>query len=80
MISGGNLDPTASNYNDLAQSVGMAIIKNLVNLGVTESDAERYKQYLPALTDSADKAQMKLDTLRRLYQDQINNLYSTYGM
>lgn len=79
-ISGGNLDASAANYNSLAESVGMGIIKNLINLGVTEADAERYKKYLPALTDTKDQAAMKLETLRQIYQSQINNLYSANGM
>lgn len=78
-ISGGNLDPSASNYNNMAQSIGMGIVKNLINLGVTEADAQRYLQYLPALTDTKEQAAQKLDTLRNIYQSQINNLYSAYG-
>lgn len=77
-ISGGNLDPSASNYNNLAQSVGMGIVKNMINLGVTEADAQRYLQYLPALTDTKEQASQKLATLRQIYQNQINNLYSNY--
>ena len=76
----GNLDTSAQNYNNLRESVGMAIIKNLVNLGVTEADAERYKQYLPSLQDTEEQAQQKLEVLRTIYQDQINNLYAAYGL
>lgn len=79
-ISGGNWDPSASNYNSLAESVGMGIVKNLINLGVTEADAQRYLKYLPALTDTKEQAAQKLDTLRSIYQNQINNLYGTYGL
>lgn len=79
-ISGGNWDPSASNYNKLAESVGLGIIKNLVNLGVQKEDAERYKQYLPALTDTKEQAEEKLATLRSIYQSEINNLYSAYGV
>ena len=78
-ISGGNLDPSASNYNNLAQSIGMGIVKNMINLGVTESDAQRYLQYLPELTDTKEQATQKLATLRQIYQNQINNIYSAYG-
>ena len=77
-ISGGNLDPSANNYNKLAESVGMGIVKNLINLGVTEADAKRYLEYLPALTDTKEQAAQKLETLRNIYQSQINNLYSAY--
>lgn len=77
-ISGGNLDPSANNYNKLAESVGMGIVKNLINLGVTEADAKRYLEYLPALTDTREQATQKLATLRNIYQTQINNLRSAY--
>lgn len=79
-ISGGNWDPSAANYNSLSQSVGMGIVKNLINLGVTEADAKRYLEYLPALTDTKEQAQQKLNTLRSIYQSQINNLYSAYNL
>jgi hypothetical protein len=79
-ISGGNLDPSANNYNKLAESVGMGIVKNLINLGVTEADAKRYLEYLPALTDTKEQAQQKLETLRNIYQNQMNNLYSAYSI
>ena len=79
-ISGGNLDPSASNYNSLSESVGMGIVKNLINLGVTEADAQRYLQYLPALSDTKQQAAQKLATLRSIYQNQINNLYGVYGL
>ena len=79
-ISGGNLDASAANYNTLADSVGMAIVKNLINLGVTEADAERYRKYLPSLTDTKQQATSKLATLRSIYQNQINNLKSAYGL
>lgn len=78
-ISGGNLDPSASNYNNLAQSIGMGIVKNMISLGVTEADAQRYLQYLPSLTDTQQQATQKLATLRQIYQNQIDNLYSAYG-
>lgn len=79
-ISGGNLDASANNYNKLAESVGMGIVKNLINLGVTEADAKRYLEYLPSLTDTKEQASQKLATLRNIYQSQINNLYSAYGI
>ena len=79
-LSGGNWDASAANYNSLAKSVGMGIVKNLINLGVTEADAQRYLEYLPALTDTQEQAQQKLSTLRNIYQSQINNLYSAYGL
>lgn len=79
-LSGGNLDPSAANYNSLSESVGMGIVKNLINLGVTESDAQRYLKYIPSLTDTKEQAATKLETLRGIYQNQINNLYGAYGL
>ena len=58
----------------------MGIVKNLINLGVTEADAQRYLEYLPALTDTKEQAAQKLETLRNIYKSQINNLYSAYGV
>ena len=79
-ISAGNLDPSAENYVKQANSIGAGIIKNLVNLGSTEYDAERYIDYLPKLTDTKEQAAQKLQTLRNAYQNVINNLYSVYNV
>lgn len=78
-ISFGNLDPSAENYVKQANSIGAGIIKNLVNLGSTEYDAERYIDYLPKLTDTKEQAKQKLETLYNAYEDILNNLYAVYG-
>lgn len=79
-VSAGNLDPSAENYVKQANSIGAGIIKNLVNLGSTEYDAERYIDYLPKLTDTKEQAAQKLQVLRNAYQNVINNLYSVYNV
>lgn len=78
-VFGGNLDPSAANYNKQAESIGMGIVKNMISLGVTEADAKRYLDYLPSLTDTKEQAAKKLETLRDAYQRQINNLRSVYN-
>lgn len=74
----GNLNSKGQTYNQYAQSVGNAIVKNLVNLGGTEQDAKRYLQYLPTFTDTEEQAKTKLETLRRLYSEQLQNVYALY--
>ena len=78
-IFGGNLDPSATNYVQKANSLGAGIIKNLINLGSTEHDAARYIEYLPKLTDTKEQAAQKLQDLRNAYEKVINNLYSVYN-
>lgn len=79
-ISGGNLDPSAENYVKQANSIGAGIIKNLVNLGSTEYDAERYIDYLPKLTDTKEQAAQKLQVLRDAYNNVIGNLKTIYNV
>ncbi len=78
-ISSGNLDPSAENYVKQANSIGAGIIKNLVNLGSTEYDAERYIDYLPKLTDTKEQAAQKLQVLRDAYENVIRNLQALYA-
>lgn len=78
-VFGGNLDPSASNYVKQANSLGAGIIKNLINLGSTEYDAERYIDYLPKLTDTKEQAAQKLQVLRNAYENVIANLQSVYN-
>ena len=78
-LSGGNLDPSAENYVKQANSIGAGIIKNLVNLGSTEYDAQRYIDYLPKLTDTKEQAAQKLQVLRTEYQNVIDNLRALYN-
>lgn len=77
---GGNLDPSAANYVSQANSIGAGIVKNLINLGSTEYDAQRYIEYLPKLTDTKEQAAEKLQKLRDAYESVIGNLYDLYSM
>lgn len=70
-----NANKEGKNYQSYANSIGMGIIKSLVNMGGTEYDAERYLDYLPKLSDTKEQAKQKLDVLRNSYQSVINNLY-----
>lgn len=67
-----------STYNSAKESLGMAIVKNFVNLGATESDAKRYAAMLPEITDTQEMAQQKLSTLRTLIQQAQQNVYAQY--
>lgn len=67
-----------STYNSAKESLGMAIVKNFVNLGATESDAKRYAAMLPEITDTPQMAQQKLSTLRSLIQQAQQNVYAQY--
>lgn len=67
-----------STYNSAKESLGMAIVKNFVNLGATESDAKRYAAMLPEITDTQEMAQQKLTTLRSLIQQAQRNVYAQY--
>lgn len=67
-----------STYNSAKESLGMAIVKNFVNLGATESDAKRYAAMLPEITDTPQMAQQKLSTLRNLIQQAQQNVYAQY--
>lgn len=65
-ITGGAANRALANYNSMRQSVGAAIVKNLVNLGATEQDMKAYIALLPTAADSAEQAQDKFDKLRGL--------------
>ncbi|MFV0485359.1 MAG: hypothetical protein ACK5MU_04020 [Candidatus Saccharimonadales bacterium] len=74
----GGLDENVRYYNDLRNSLGMAIIKNFVNLGATESDAKRYADMLPQFTDTSDSAQRKLATISDLLSGYEQSIYANY--
>lgn len=65
-VTGGAANRALANYNSMRQSVGAAIVKNLVNLGATEQDMKAYIALLPTAADSAEQAQDKFDKLRGL--------------
>lgn len=74
-LTSGNANASLSAYNALKESLGTSIIKNVVNLGGTEYDAQRYLAMLPSATDSAEQAAQKLQYLRTA----LNNMKSNIG-
>lgn len=65
--SGGAYNPRIAAYNDQAQSVGISLIKALGESGaLSESDMKRANTLIPTNTDSQQKAQAKLQTLRAM--------------
>ena len=77
-FTGGAANYNLSTYNAAKESLGMAIVKNFVNLGATESDAKRYAAMLPEITDTPEMAQQKISTLRSLIQQAQQGVYASY--
>lgn len=76
-LTGGNANAGLSTYNSLKQSLGTSIVKNVVNLGGTEADAQRYLAMLPSATDTAEQAAQKLAELRKMLNNMKANIGST---
>lgn len=76
--TGGNANAALSTYNSLKESLGTSIVKNVVNLGGTEADAQRYLAMLPSSTDTAEQASQKLEQLRLMLNNMKRNIGSTY--
>lgn len=74
-LTGGNANAALNTYNSLKQSLGTSIVKNVVNLGGTEADAQRYLAMLPSSTDTPEQAAMKLQELRTM----LNNMKANIG-
>lgn len=74
-LTGGNANAALNTYNSLKQSLGTSIVKNVVNLGGTEADAQRYLAMLPSSTDTQEQASMKLNELRTM----LNNMKANIG-
>lgn len=74
-LTGGNANAALNTYNSLKQSLGTSIVKNVVNLGGTEADAQRYLAMLPSATDTAEQAAQKLNELRTM----LNNMKANIG-
>lgn len=76
-LTGGNANAALNTYNSLKQSLGTSIVKNVVNLGGTEADAQRYLAMLPSATDTTEQASMKLNELRKMLNNMKANIGST---
>lgn len=74
-LTGGNANAALNTYNSLKQSLGTSIVKNVVNLGGTEADAQRYLAMLPSATDTQEQAAQKLNELRTM----LNNMKANIG-
>lgn len=68
-ITGGAANRNLATYNDLKNSLGMAIVKNIVSVGGTEQDAKRYIAMLPSASDTPEQAAQKFAYL----EDMLNN-------
>ena len=65
--TGGAYDPKSAAYNEQAESTGVAILRALGDTGaLSDQDMKRAKALLPATTDSKEKAQVKLQTLKEM--------------
>lgn len=73
------MNDAVATYNTQMNSLGAAIVKNLINLGGTEYDAKRYVEALPQIDDSPEKAQQKLTALRSAYQKRLEVLRKMNG-
>ena len=76
-LTGGGANAGLSSYNALKQSLGTSIVKNVVNLGGTEADAQRYLAMLPSATDTPELAAQKLNELRTMLNNMKANIGST---
>ena len=68
-ITGGAANRNLATYNDLKNSLGMAIVKNVISAGGTEQDAKRYIAMLPSASDTPEQAAQKFAYL----EDMLNN-------
>ena len=76
-LTSGNANASLSSYNDLKESLGASIVKNVVNFGGTEADTQRYLALLPSATDSAEQAAQKLQYLRAALNSMKSNIASS---
>jgi hypothetical protein len=73
-----NINRNAADYQKQRQSLGTAIVKNFVNLGMTEADAKRYEAMLPNFSDTREQAANKFQTLYGLLEDYKQSVYDSY--
>jgi hypothetical protein len=74
-ITGGNLNRNLDTYESLKNSLGAAIIKNVVNLGGTEQDAKRYTEMLPKVSDSPEQAAQKFADIEQMLKVARESVY-----
>ena len=75
-ITGGAANRNLATYNDLKNSLGMAIVKNIVSVGGTEQDAKRYVAMLPSASDTPEQAAQKFAYLEDMLNSAKQSVYN----
>lgn len=75
-ITGGAANRNLATYNDLKNSLGMAIVKNVINAGGTEQDAKRYIAMLPSASDTPEQAAQKFAYLEDMLNSAKQSVYN----
>ena len=75
-ITGGAANRNLATYNDLKNSLGMAIVKNVINAGGTEQDAKRYIAMLPSASDTPEQADQKFAYLEDMLNSAKQSVYN----
>lgn len=75
-VTGGAANRNLATYNDLKNSLGMAIVKNVINAGGTEQDAKRYIAMLPSASDTPEQAAQKFAYLEDMLNSAKQSVYN----
>ena len=75
-VTGGAANRNLATYNDLKNSLGMAIVKNVINAGGTEQDAKRYIAMLPSASDTPEQAEQKFAYLEEMLNNAKQSVYN----
>ena len=75
-VTGGAANRNLATYNDLKNSLGMAIVKNVINAGGTEQDAKRYIAMLPSASDTPEQAEQKFAYLEDMLNSAKQSVYN----
>ena len=75
-VTGGAANRDLATYNDLKNSLGMAIVKNVINAGGTEQDAKRYIAMLPSASDTPEQAEQKFAYLEEMLNNAKQSVYN----
>lgn len=75
-VTGGAANRNLATYNDLKNSLGMAIVKNVISVGGTEQDAKRYIAMLPSASDTPEQAAQKFAYLEEMLNNAKQSVYN----
>lgn len=76
----GYLDQNVKSYNDQAQAIGQDIVNAVYGTGGTAEERDRILHNIPQITDSAQNAKVKIQTLKRLIEGRLQaNMNPTAG-